>query len=88
MGVDRKSSVTGRFQPFPAKGLGQPQHTQTSSVSLFRVLALTHDHLDKGLGIGANSRGLPSDPFRGPVFTKAVMGGHMVTVCGMLMIAR
>ncbi len=57
-------------------------------LSLFRMLALAHDHLNKGLCIGTNFNCLPPDPFGRPVFAEPVMGGHMIAMGGMLAVSR
>lgn len=48
---------------------------------------LAHDNLDIGFGVRADPGGLTANAFRRPVRLEAVIGGHVVTMGGMLAIA-
>jgi len=49
---------------------------------------LTHDDLDKCFCIRADSGGLPANALWGPIRFETVVGGHVVTMGGVLAVPR
>ena len=88
MCVDLQGPQTSGIKAIPPEGFGQSQHTKACAVSLFRMAAVTHDHLDERLNVRADAHGLLSDTFRGPIFTEAMMCSHVISVGGVLTVAR
>lgn len=84
--VDVQSAFAGGIKATGSKCFGQPQNAHACSVRLFRVAALAHDQLHKGVDIRPDPGGLRANAFRRPVCAITVIGRHVVANSGVFTI--
>ena len=83
-GVDLQSPAARRVQAFGSELVGQPDDAEATSVALFWMLSIAHDHFCKNGDIRPDTGGAGGDALWRPVLAEPVVSGHVVTLCGML----
>jgi len=83
-GVDLEGAPAGGIEAIRAELVGQPDDAEAGAAALLGVLAFAHHDLGEGGDVGAHARRPGADLVRRPVFAEAVMGRHVVALCGVL----
>lgn len=88
MCVDLKGTRACRIKAIMPKGFGKFDDAQATAITLFRVPPFTHDHIHKDLDVWTDASGLSADALGRPIDPELVMCWHVVTMCGVLAVAR